>query len=90
VNKSELIIEISEAANISKASAGRALNATLATITRALQQSDPVMLMGFGTFSVRVRAARTGRNPRTGESLEISVARVPTFKPAKALKEAVN
>jgi len=71
VNKNELVDEIAEAADISKAAATRALDATLDGISKSLQNADPVVLVGFGTFLVRERAARTGRNPRTGEPLEI-------------------
>ncbi len=90
VNKSELIDRIAEAADISKASAGRALEATLEAITDSLRQSDPVSLVGFGTFLVRERASRTGRNPQTGVAIEIAAARIPAFKPGKGLKDALN
>jgi DNA-binding protein HU-beta len=90
VNKSELIDRIAEAADISKASAARALEAALDAITDSLKQSDPVALVGFGTFVVRERAARSGRNPQTGEPIEISAARIPAFKPGKGLKDALN
>ena len=90
MNKNELVDEIAEAADISKAAATRALDATLDGISKSLQNADPVVLVGFGTFLVRERAARTGRNPRTGEPLEIAAAKVPAFKPGKALKDALN
>ena len=90
MNKTELIDRIAESADISKAAAGRALDATVDAITNSLKQSDPVALVGFGTFSVRDRAARAGRNPRTGEAIQISAARVPAFKDGKALKDALN
>ncbi len=90
MNKSELIDRIAEEADISKASAGRALDSTLEAITQSLQQADPVSLVGFGTFLVRERAARTGRNPQTGATIEIAAAKVPAFKPGKALKDALN
>jgi DNA-binding protein HU-beta len=90
VNKSELIDRIAEGADISKASAGRALDSALDAITGALKTSDPVSLVGFGTFVVRERAARTGRNPQTGAPIQISAAKVPAFKPGKALKDALN
>ncbi len=90
MNKTELIDRIAESADISKAAAGRALDATVDAITNSLKQSDPVALVGFGTFSVRDRAARAGRNPRTGEAIQISAARVPAFKAGKALKDALN
>ncbi len=90
MNKAELIDQIAEAADISKASAGRALDAMLDSITDSLKQADPVSLVGFGTFVVRERAARTGRNPQTGAEIQIAAAKVPAFKPGKALKEALN
>jgi DNA-binding protein HU-beta len=90
VNKTELVDKIAESADISKASASRALEATLDAITEALKASDPVVLVGFGTFAVKERPARTGRNPQTGAAIEIKAARVPAFKPGKALKDALN
>jgi DNA-binding protein HU-beta len=90
VNKSELIDRIAEAADISKASASRALDAALDAITLSLKDGEPVALVGFGTFTVRDRAAREGRNPQTGETISIAEARVPAFKPGKALKDALN
>ena len=90
MNKSELIDRIAEDADISKASAGRALDATLDAITQSLKDADPVSLVGFGTFLVRERAARTGRNPQTGATINIAAAKVPAFKPGKALKDALN
>lgn len=90
MNKTELIDRIAESADISKAAAGRALDATIDAITGSLKQADPVSLVGFGTFTVRNRAARTGRNPQTGAAIQIAAARVPAFKPGKALKDALN
>ncbi len=90
MNKSELIDAIAESADISKAAAGRALDATVDTIADALKQGDQVSLVGFGTFQVKERAARTGRNPQTGEPIAISASKVPGFKAGKALKDAVN
>jgi len=90
VNKSELIDAIASEADISKASAGRALDSMLGSITGALSNGDSVSLVGFGTFSVKQRAARTGRNPQTGATIQIKAATVPGFKAGKALKEAVN
>jgi DNA-binding protein HU-beta len=90
VNKSELIEVIADKADISKASAGRALDAALDGITTALKGGDQVALVGFGTFAVKERAERQGRNPQTGESMVISASRNPSFKPGKALKDAVN
>lgn len=90
MNKSELIDAIAASADIPKAAAGRALDATLDAVTEALKKSESVALVGFGTFAVKERAARTGRNPQTGQPIEIAAATLPTFKPGKALKEAVN
>lgn len=90
MNKSELIDAVAAAADLSKAAAGRALDAMVDTVTDALKEGDQVVLVGFGTFSVKERAARTGRNPQTGEPIEISAAKVPSFKAGKALKDAVN
>ncbi len=90
MNKSELIDAIAERADISKAAAGRALDAALDAITGALKEGDQVTLIGFGTFLVRERASRVGRNPRTGEAMTIAAAKIPSFKAGKALKDAVN
>jgi DNA-binding protein HU-beta len=90
MNKADLIEKIAEAADVSKATATRALDATLESITKELKKGQVVTLVGFGTFTVRKRAARTGRNPRTGESLKIKAAKIPGFKAGKALKDAVN
>lgn len=90
MNKSELIDAIAESADLSKASAGRALDAVVEAITGALKADDSVSLVGFGTFSVKERAARTGRNPQTGAPIEIAAAKIPSFKAGKALKDACN
>lgn len=90
MNKSELIDAIANSADISKAAAGRALDALTDSIIAALKNNDQVALVGFGTFLVKERAARTGRNPQTGKPIEISAAKIPTFKAGKALKDAVN
>jgi DNA-binding protein HU-beta len=90
MNKAELIDAIADSADLSKASAGRALDAAIGTITKALKKGDTVTLVGFGTFSVRKRAARTGRNPRTGEEIKIKASKVPGFKAGKALKDTIN
>jgi DNA-binding protein HU-beta len=90
VNKSELIDAIATSADLSKAAASNALDATLTAIEEALAKGDQVTLVGFGTFSVKERAARTGRNPQTGEEIQISAAKVPSFKAGKGLKDAVN
>jgi DNA-binding protein HU-beta len=90
VNKSELIDKIAKAAGVSKAAAGRSLDATTAAITKAMKKGDPVTLIGFGTFYVGQRAARNGRNPRTGTTIKINAANSPKFRAGKALKDAVN
>ena len=90
MNKQELIDNIASSADITKADAGRALDSVLDSITGALKGGDSVVLVGFGTFSVRDRKARTGRNPQTGEAIQIAAAKVPSFKAGKALKDAVN
>jgi DNA-binding protein HU-beta len=90
VNKTELIEEIAKSADITKASATRALDAMIEAVTASLQKNDSVTLVGFGTFSVGERAARTGLNPRTKEPIKIKAAKVPKFKAGKALKDAVN
>ncbi len=90
MNKTELIDQIAAAAEISKAAAGRALDATVAAVRDALKNGDTVNLVGFGTFYVGERAARTGRNPRTGKALEIKAAKSPKFRAGKTLKDAIN
>ncbi|MAI15925.1 MAG: DNA-binding protein HU [Gammaproteobacteria bacterium] len=90
MNKSELIDKIAESADISKTAASRALDATIEAVTGSLKNAESVALVGFGTFLVRERAARTGRNPKTGETIQIAAAKVPAFKPGKALKDALN
>jgi DNA-binding protein HU-beta len=90
VNKSELIDAISESADLSKSSAARALDAVLGSVRGALASGDQVSLVGFGTFSVKHRAARSGRNPQTGAEIQIAASNVPSFKAGKALKDAVN
>ena len=89
MNKSELIDAIAEQGGLSKIDAGKALDATIASITKALKEGDTVSLVGFDTFSVKERAARTGRNPQTGETLEIKASKVPGFKAGKGLKDAI-
>jgi DNA-binding protein HU-beta len=90
VNKTELIDHIAKQADISKAAAGRALEAIVGGIRTSLKKGNTVTLVGFGTFTVGKRAARTGRNPRTGDSIRIKAARVPKFRPGKALKDSLN
>ncbi|MGI9259700.1 MAG: HU family DNA-binding protein [Gammaproteobacteria bacterium] len=90
MNKAELVDSVASAANLSKADAGRAVDAVLSSITSSLQGGQQVSIVGFGTFNVKHRAARAGRNPRTGETIQIKASNVPGFKAGKALKEAVN
>ncbi|MFK7976382.1 MAG: HU family DNA-binding protein [Halioglobus sp.] len=90
MNKTELIDAIASAADLPKASAGRALDAVVDSITDSLKKGDQVALVGFGTFVVKHRNARTGRNPKTGAAIEIAASNVPSFKAGKALKDAVN
>lgn len=90
MNKTELIDHIAKTADLSKAASGRALDAIIGAVKTTLKKNGTVTLVGFGTFSVGKRAARTGRNPRTGEAIKIKSAKVPKFKPGKALKDAVN
>ena len=90
MNKSELIDSIAKGADISKAAAGRALDAAMGAVKTALKKGDMVTLVGFGTFYVGKRAARNGRNPRTGATIKIKAAKVPKFRAGKALKDGVN
>ena len=90
MNKTELIEHIANEAEISKAASTRALDALIGAVKKTLKKNGSVTLVGFGTFSVGKRAARTGRNPRTGEAIKLKAAKVPKFKPGKGLKDAVN
>jgi DNA-binding protein HU-beta len=90
VNKSELIDQIASSADISKAAAGRALEATITAVETSLKNGDEVSLVGFGAFYVSKREERDGRNPQTGEVIKIKSAQVPKFRAGKALKDAVN
>ena len=90
MNKSELIEHIAKHADISKAAASRALEATVGAVKTTLKKGGTVSLVGFGTFAVTKRAKRTGRNPRTGEAITIKSAKVPKIRPGKALKDALN
>ena len=90
MNKSDLVEAIAKSAAISKAAAARALDSTVDAITKALKKGDSVSLVGFGTFKVGKRAARNGRNPRTGATIKIKAAKVPKFSAGKGLKDAVN
>ena len=90
MNKSDLIESIATKADLSNKSAAAALDATIQSITDSLKAGEKITLPGFGTFEVRTRPARTGKNPRTGEAIQIAESKVPSFKAAKALKEAVD
>ncbi len=90
MNKSELVDAVSGDSDLSKADAGRAVDAVIGAITKALKSGQDVTLVGFGTFTVRTRGARTGRNPRTNEAISIPASKNPAFKAGKALKDAVN
>jgi len=90
VNKNDLIDAVAERTGLAKSDAARAVEALLGTITETLQRGDQVALAGFGSFSAKVRAARTGRNPRTGEPIAIPASRAPAFKAGKGLKDALN
>lgn len=90
MNKSELIAEVAEKTGLTKKDAEAAVKAVTNTITDAMIQGDKVQLVGFGTFEVRERAARFGRDPRTGESMEIAASKAPAFKAGQGLKDAVN
>lgn len=90
MNKSELIDAVAETADLPKAAAARAIDAMTETITSSLKSGNSVALVGFGSFNIKDRPARTGRNPQTGEPIQIKAARVPSFKAGKALKDSVN
>lgn len=90
MNKTDLIERIANDADISKAAASRAVDAFITAVTRQLKRGGTVTLLGFGTFAVGKRAARTGRNPRTGESVKIKAKKVPKFRPGQRLKDALN
>ncbi|MBS0514726.1 MAG: HU family DNA-binding protein [Proteobacteria bacterium] len=90
MNKSDFITAVADSAELSKADAGRAIEGVIEVITKALKKGDSVALVGFGTFLARKRAARTGRNPRTGQTIKIKASKNPSFKAGKALKDALN
>jgi DNA-binding protein HU-beta len=90
MNKADFIGSIADKANLSKTDAAAAVDAVIEVIKKALKKGDTISLVGFGTFSVRKRAARSGRNPRTGETIKIKASKNPVFKAGKALKDAVN
>lgn len=90
MNKAGLVSAIAESANISKVVAGQALDGIIDAITSSLQKGEPVSLIGFGTFAVKKRAERAGRNPKTGEPIKIAAAKIPNFRAGKMLKDAVK
>lgn len=90
MNKTELIDAVAEGTDISKAAAARAVDTVIEKITQALKQGEQVVIVGFGTFAVKDRAARKGRNPQTGATIDIPASKIPGFKAGKALKDAVN
>ena len=90
MNKTEMIEHMAKYADISKAAAGRALEAFMMGVRTNLKKGSSVTLVGFGTFAVTKRAARSGRNPRTGETIKIKSAKLPKFRPGKALKDSLN
>lgn len=90
MNKSDLIAKVADASELSKKDATKAVEAVFEAITEALQNGDKVQLVGFGNFEVRERQARKGRNPQTGEEIEIAASKVPSFKPGKALRDVIQ
>ncbi|AWL11267.1 DNA-binding protein HU-1 [Saliniradius amylolyticus] len=90
MNKSDLVNAVAESAELSKASAGRVIDSVTDAITESLAKGEEVALLGFGTFKVTQRSARTGRNPQTGQEIQIAASKAPSFKAGKALKDAVN
>ena len=90
MNKGEFVGAVADAAEMTKADAERAVEAMFKVVKKALKSGDSISLVGFGTFSVRKRAARTGRNPRTGDAIKIKASKVPAFKAGKGLKDAIN
>jgi len=90
MNKTELTEAVADQAGLTKADAGRALDAMIGAISKTLKKGDTVSLIGFGTFSVKKRAARTGRNPATGETIKIKASKTPSFKAGKAFKDAIK
>jgi len=90
MNKADFIGAVADTAELSKADTGRALDAIIEVIKKSLKKGDSISLVGFGTFQVRKRAARQGRNPRTGQTIKIKASKIPSFKAGKALKDAVN
>jgi DNA-binding protein HU-beta len=90
MNKAEFVASVAEAAGLTKVDAAKAVDAVIGVIEASLKKGDSVAIVGFGTFSVRKRAARSGRNPRTGATIKIKASKIPAFKAGKALKDAIN
>jgi DNA-binding protein HU-beta len=90
MNKAEFVGEVADAAGLTKVDAAKAIEAVIGVIEKALKKGDNISIVGFGTFTVRKRAARSGRNPRTGATIKIKASKVPAFKAGKALKDAIN
>jgi DNA-binding protein HU-beta len=90
MNKGDFITAVAECGNLTKVDAGNAIEAVITVVKKALKSGDDVSIVGFGTFTVRKRAARTGRNPQTGATIKIKASKVPAFKAGKALKDAIN
>ena len=90
MNKTDFVNAVADQAELTKADAGRAVDAMVEVIKKALKKGDSVSLVGFGTYTVRKRAARTGRNPRTGQTIKIKASKAAAFKAGKALKDAIN
>lgn len=90
MNKAEFVAGVADAAGLTKVDAGKAVEAVIKVVEKALKKGDSVSLVGFGTFAVRKRAARAGRNPRTGATIKIKASKIPAFKAGKALKDAIN
>ena len=90
MNKAEFVAAVADAAGLTKVDGGKAVEAVIKVVEKALKKGDTVSLVGFGTFAVRKRAARTGRNPRTGATIKIKASKIPAFKAGKALKDAIH
>jgi len=90
MNKAEFVASVADAAGLTKVDGAKAVEALIRVVEKALKKGDSVSLVGFGTFAVRKRAARTGRNPRTGATIKIKASKIPAFKAGKALKDAIN
>ena len=90
MNKADFVTAVSDASGLTKVDAAKAVEGIIKVVEKALKKGDTISLVGFGTFAVRKRAARTGRNPRTGATIKIKASKIPAFKAGKALKEAIN